>query len=426
MSEESVSLPFGARLRRMRLERGMSLSELARRTYFSKGYLSRIENGSRLPSAALVRQCDGALGAGGELIALLERSRPTAVVEHESVRQDGNWVLGMDEHGSMWFQPMDRRQVLATGAASLLAVRVTGERRTRHGRDAAAAFGSMFTELRRLGQRTGPRVMLPTLVVQTRTLTGLARDATGATRRELSILASRYAEYAGWMAQESGQDRAALWWTDTAVELAAAAGDHELSAYSLVRRALLALYAGDAAETVALAQRAQAHQAAGERVRGLAALREAQGHALAGDGTSALHALDRAEALLDRTADDRPRLGSWTVANPVSLARAWCLHDLGRGGEALPLFERELPAAPPEASRFRARWSARYVLTLATTGDLDRACHLVPDLIADCAIVDSATVRSDVAALARVLARRLSHAPVREVHPALAGSLHAA
>ncbi len=35
----------------------------------------------------------------------------------------------------------------------------------------------------------------------------------------MRLLRARYAEYAGWMWQESGNDGAALWWTDKAVEM---------------------------------------------------------------------------------------------------------------------------------------------------------------------------------------------------------------
>lgn len=41
--------------------------------HYSKGYLSRIETCTVPPNAALARQCDGTLSAGGALTALVPR-----------------------------------------------------------------------------------------------------------------------------------------------------------------------------------------------------------------------------------------------------------------------------------------------------------------------------------------------------------------
>lgn len=47
----------------------MSLSALGAKVYFSKGHLSKIENGATRASLALARACDTALGTGGRLAA---------------------------------------------------------------------------------------------------------------------------------------------------------------------------------------------------------------------------------------------------------------------------------------------------------------------------------------------------------------------
>ncbi|MFF3314268.1 helix-turn-helix domain-containing protein [Streptomyces sp. NPDC003035] len=62
---------FGEALRELRRQRGLSLTQLARRIHYSKGYLSKIETGSKPVNATLARLCDDALQAGGALLALL-------------------------------------------------------------------------------------------------------------------------------------------------------------------------------------------------------------------------------------------------------------------------------------------------------------------------------------------------------------------
>ncbi|MQX35867.1 helix-turn-helix domain-containing protein [Roseospira navarrensis] len=54
--------PFGARVRALRAERGMSLNDLAARLTVSPAYLSALEHGHRgLPQPGLVMQICGAL-----------------------------------------------------------------------------------------------------------------------------------------------------------------------------------------------------------------------------------------------------------------------------------------------------------------------------------------------------------------------------
>ncbi|WP_435885325.1 hypothetical protein [Streptomyces tauricus] len=54
----------------------------------------------------------------------------------------------------------------------------------------------------------------------------------------------------GWLVQETGDERAALWWTQRAVDLAAAGGDQAPAGYALVRRALITLYRGSKCRTL--------------------------------------------------------------------------------------------------------------------------------------------------------------------------------
>jgi len=59
---------FGDELRRLRTERGYSLAELSRLVYYSKGHLSKIENGRHTPQLEHAWQLDVALDANGALV----------------------------------------------------------------------------------------------------------------------------------------------------------------------------------------------------------------------------------------------------------------------------------------------------------------------------------------------------------------------
>jgi len=59
----------GRRLRVLREERGWSLSRLERETHYSRGYLSRVENGVQRMTEDLAQSCDRAFDTDGQLLA---------------------------------------------------------------------------------------------------------------------------------------------------------------------------------------------------------------------------------------------------------------------------------------------------------------------------------------------------------------------
>ncbi|WP_328666127.1 helix-turn-helix domain-containing protein [Streptomyces sp. NBC_00322] len=76
---DGAPVSFPAQLRRLRGRRGLSLADLARQTHYSKGYLSKIETGSKPATFDVARRCDQVLRAGGELLRLLpEAASPDA------------------------------------------------------------------------------------------------------------------------------------------------------------------------------------------------------------------------------------------------------------------------------------------------------------------------------------------------------------
>ena len=337
--------------------------------------------------------------------------------------------MSMTPGGGSSFARIGRRDVLLGGAAMLAGLGIpaalpapvanAGEQLRHHRR--------LFDSARALGQVAPPSAVLPMLVGQAQALRSLSRQVHGRESAEVALLASRTAEFAGWMAQEAGDVEAAEWWTGKAVEAATAAGDDYMASYALVRRALISLYRGDAATTVALARQAQARPDIPARILGLAAQREAQGHALAGDYDACLHALDRAGRLLrDGRTDqpDGPVIGTSHVSDPVAIVTGWCLYDLGRPVAATEVLDREIERIPVAATRAKTRFGARRALAHAAAGELEHACALARPILGQFPQVGSATILTDVRKLAVTLRRWSSHPAVRELEPALTAALH--
>ncbi|MEV4924325.1 nSTAND1 domain-containing NTPase [Streptomyces roseoverticillatus] len=99
----------GEELRRLRLVRGVSLANLARLAFYSKGYLSKVENGEKPLTLELARVCDGALETGGVLeeLALAAGVGGGRMPQGEGLcpypglspfrAEDARWFFGRDE-----------------------------------------------------------------------------------------------------------------------------------------------------------------------------------------------------------------------------------------------------------------------------------------------------------------------------------------
>lgn len=428
MTVQRVS--FGPELRRLRVAADLSLTRLAELLHYSKGHISKVETGLKRPTPELAQRCDTLLGAEGALAALVPARSSGSVAGEAMTRRatdDGEvWSMSVAPDGTSWFR-LDRRQVLVAGAASVLGFGFSDRDVSAAARQAGSleGFRALFDQFRQLGQTASPAVVLPALIAQAQTVQGIAAQSDARTQGPALTLAARYAEYVGWMCQEAGNDEAALWWTDRAVELAAAGGDRDLASYALVRRALMALYRNDAAETVELSRGAQLGSVL-PRIRGLAAQREAQGHALAGDRDACLRCLDCARGLLAAAPSDSavPVLGSANLTDSVSMITGWCLYDLGGPAEAAEILDREIARMPSHALRSHTRYGVRRALAHAAAGEVEHACEITESLLGGVGVVGSATIRTDLRRLARTLSRFRTTRSVRELSPRLAAALH--
>lgn len=430
--EDRPTLEVGPELRKYRLKAGISLADLARRANYSKGYLSKIENGRVPATAEVLRICDTALAAGGELAALVERTHLPAepvLIGGMGGGEEVMWVTGMHADGSGWALPMNRRDALFAGVSSYIGLQLQPHpsRRPPALRPALEGFRTLFEQVRRLGQTTGPGMVLPMVIAQTQTVRGMAARAAGSPERTAFLrLAARYAEFGGWMAQEAGNEGIALFLTGVAAEIAADVGERELQAHAWVRQASITLYRDDAAQTVELARRAQDDQRVSPRVRGLAALREAQGHALGGAYDDCRRALDRGQGLLERatTPDETgSALGPTSVSDMGAVVTGWCLHDLGRPRQAADVLDPQFRRMPEASRRARARFGTRLALARLAAGETDEACALLGRLLDEIETVDSATIRLDLKRFTRSLPQWRSYPYARDLQARLSALL---
>ncbi|MBK3577823.1 helix-turn-helix domain-containing protein [Streptomyces sp. MBT65] len=426
-------LRFGHALQLHRIRAGLSLSGLSDLVHFSPSYLSRVESGDRTPSPQLARLCDTALGADGELADLLAPRVPRAAPTSAADKSPRAVPSSPRTEGA----PGSGQPAPAVCPVALPAVDDGEDVRS------VAHFTGHLGELRRLAQRVSPTPVLRQAGGAISLLESLAPAArTPAARDQYLELLAFYCEFAGWMAQESGNHTEAERWIGRTETLATEAGAHDLADHTLIRRAGLALYQGNAESVVEYAAEAGRRGHGSPRIRALAAFREAQGLALAGRGKLCAAALDRAGELLDATAGTaaitvtaaRPSEGSRSrspalvigsdlavrLGGPVG---GWCLYDLGRPDEAAEVIRDGLGQLPHRAARMRALFTARLALSLADAGELDAVVPVVDGLLKDSEGLCSDAVRTQLRQLAISLRRRHTRPAMRELRARVTAAL---
>ena len=361
---------IGQRLKRLRVERGLSQKEIAG-PGVGHAYISRIEQGQRTPSVRALRMLAAKLGVtlehletGREIPLALEREYQLASAELElRLANDPEAEQTLRELAAA--EPRDRSSARARAALGVHAA-ARGE----HGQaieqlEAATAAGIRPRERPDVyetlagcylatGAPTNGIALLerclaasanePILQTRYRSQLALALHAVGDAQRARALV-----EQAAALADEFAAPRLRLYHYHTLAQTAWATGAPE-PALAHARRALALLEALDDAR-----QLAHSHRLYGQ----LSGLQH--------EWEPALHHLNRAERLLEQTGDSE-QLGA------VRAEQAKALAGLGHSDEALA---RASEAAELLAHDERIAPAAEHALALAqaAAGDTDNADH---------------------------------------------------
>lgn len=368
---------FGDELGRLRRARGLSLHELARRSHYDVGYLSKLANGHRTGSQDLARQLDRLLHADGQLVAAWEATArpPIPAVPSPSLVPDPDLYERIT-------RAVDQPQRVDQPVVEWL----------EHTLD----------EHRRVEDTIGARPLLGLIRSQLTTVAGLIHSARGPLAGRLIGLSSEYAQFLAWMCMDVQDHAAALAWYDRAHDWAQEAGDPNMAATTLSMKAHQAWSTGDPRRCVRMAQAARwSSQRVTPGVQGMAAQMEARGHALAGDADPARSLLDQAQALIDRAArtpGDEPPWMYFYSDDWFQLQRGMAELHLGNWPAAAQLLTAGLDALPESYRRDRAWYGACLASAHAGAGEAEQAAAVALRFAADIAALNRYARRELLAA----------------------------
>src|SRR5262249_53061406 len=213
---------------------------------------------------AVARCCDDVLDGGGALA----RVAAATYARHHALAAPAGPVEVLLVHLSgpekVIIVPVSRRDLLGALALGVAATPIlTIDRALADGgvqpdESALVRYSQALATYAAAGRVGAPAPVLNTVTGDIAALEALHRQvANTPLGRQLRSLQARYAEYAGWMAEESDDLFEATYWTDRAGDWAAQAGDRNVRPYLLVRRAILATHVADARRAVELTTAAQ-------------------------------------------------------------------------------------------------------------------------------------------------------------------------
>lgn len=268
----------------------------------------------------------------------------------------------------------------------------------------------------------GPRHFVPTIGAHLELIEQLLRHARGSTRTELLELGTRYAEFAGWISQDSGDLPTAAHWSNRALEWAHQANDHLMVAYVLMRKSNQASDERNAGDIIDLAEAAQrAARPMPRQIQALILRQRAHGHALEGEELACHRALDRGTRLAflgQRDGDDGP--GGYCSESYVEAHRATAWLELGQPHKAVTVFERVLAHWPERQRRDRGIFLARLAASHVSAGDPEPAASTATAAMDIWRTSGSARIAGELCRLRPRLRTWQHHPEVAPVYTALA------
>ncbi|MGW4463319.1 helix-turn-helix domain-containing protein [Micromonospora sp. NPDC004704] len=322
---------FPARLLELRIARGLSLRDLAKRVYFSKSYLHDLEIGRGRPTPETARRLDDALEAGGALAALVVDA-PAVTTPDDQKRIE--YVI-------------DRPSRLDAATVHLLA-------------DSLAAQ-------RRLDDAMPAPMMLPWAVPQWRTVLDFTVQARGLHASEMHAVAAEWTQFVGWLHAEARNDAEATRVLVEAAEQADQIDNGPLAAQAENFRGYLERQRGNPRGIVRHFLAAYNTPGATALQRVGDAVQAAHGYALLGDRVAAGRLLGEASDLTETASAEEP-LGAayWLTPTFSRMGIGLAYLALGKTAAAVDNLRAGLDSLPDDQRD--AEWTTEYRQALANAG----------------------------------------------------------
>ncbi|MBV8993225.1 MAG: hypothetical protein JO287_05890 [Pseudonocardiales bacterium] len=220
----------------------------------------------------------------------------------------------------------------------------------------------------------GPQSLVNIVPQQLRFVEDLLSNARGKDRKQLLVVGARYAEFAGWIYQDTGALNSAMQMSSIALDFAQEAGDEILMAYISMRRSNIATDAKRselALKIVDTALDKATHLPA--RNRAVALRQRAHAFAQLGQQNECSSSLDQAFKLAEQDVDSEKNIAQYCTPEYVEMEAAHCWIELGQPEKAIGTLQHSLSAWKPEFRRDLGLCLARLAVAHASSEQVENA-----------------------------------------------------
>ncbi|MGH3547238.1 MAG: hypothetical protein ACRDQU_03755 [Pseudonocardiaceae bacterium] len=220
----------------------------------------------------------------------------------------------------------------------------------------------------------GPHSLVDIAPRQLRFVEDLLSNARGKDRKQLLYVGARYAEFAGWIYQDTGALNSAMQMSSIALDFAQEAGDETLISYILMRRSNIATDAKRPDLALKLADAAlnmATHLP--PRYCAVALRQRAQSFAQLAQPDDCAHTLEGAFKFAERSVDSEKDLAQYCTPEYVEMEAAHCWIELGQADKAIGTLQHSLAEWKPEFRRDLGLCLSRLAVAHASSDQIDNA-----------------------------------------------------
>ncbi|QLY33983.1 hypothetical protein [Nocardia huaxiensis] len=225
----------------------------------------------------------------------------------------------------------------------------------------------------RMDALSGPRYVLGTLDGELQLVQDLCGKARGEMRPALLQVGTRFCEFAGWLYQDSGDLRCALYWTNRAMDYAEELYDPHLRSYVLQRRSNIATESGYAQQGLGLGNAAlREWDAIPPELRAVALRQLANAYAMTGEADECRKALDQAmEQVLSVDAAGPSSLALYCTPSYIEMEAAQSWVRLGQPERAIETYTMALSDWPKAQRRDQGLCTVRLASACIDAGQFE-------------------------------------------------------
>ncbi|MGX8907353.1 hypothetical protein ACR820_19420 [Streptomyces netropsis] len=261
---------------------------------------------------------------------------------------------------------------------------------------------SVFVQHAQAEPLVGPRFLVPAIQSQMPLIEELCKEASGPLRDDVVRVGARYAEFLGWLHQDTGDSQSAMLWTNRALHYSSELDDPALNAYVFQRRSNIAAEAGQAGYASGLANAALRHASRlPDQVRAVALRARANSYALLGESMAddCARDLDEARSLADGASDEDGNLAPYCSVSYIDMEAANCAIQLRDPEDAVRTLEESLTRWPAEQQRDRGLCLARLATAYAQLEDVMGAYSTATQAVAIAQTTGSARILAELSRL---------------------------